>query len=132
MCVCVSLPDGLDVHGLRVPQPFPGGRGGGQGWGAATVGLAVPAVGSMHVMVVLVVGRGVHMAVVEEQRRVCLCGVHTLHGGVHVVDQLLQVHIIICGSRLTVSQFRRSSDSDRENCRYNRYPQGVASADSWL
>ncbi len=93
----MSLPDSLDVHGLRVPQPLPGGGGGGRGRGVTTVGLAVSWVGRLHVMVlVVVVLWSVHVAVVEQQRRVCLRRVHTLHGGVHVIHQLLQVHIVVC------------------------------------
>ncbi len=91
----MCLPDGLDVHGLRVPQPLPGGGGSGQGRGVTTVGLAVSRVGRVHVVVVV---RSVHVAVVKEQRRVRLRRVHTLHGGVHVIHQLLQIHIIVCGS----------------------------------
>lgn len=97
----VCLPDGLDVHGLRVPQPLPGGGGSGQGRSVTTVGLAVSRVGRVHVVMVvevLVLVWSVHVAVVQEQRRVRLRGVHTLHGGVHVIHQLLQVHIIVCGS----------------------------------
>lgn len=67
----------------------------------AAVGLAVSRVGRVHVVVVVVVVLSVHVAVVQEQRRVCLRRVHTLHGGVHVVHQLLQVHIIVCGSGWT-------------------------------
>lgn len=91
----MSLPDGLDVHGLRVPQSLPGG--GGRGRSVTTVGLAVSRVGRVHVVVVMVVVWSMTVAVVKEQRRVCLCRVHTLHGGVHVIDQLLEVHIVICG-----------------------------------
>lgn len=97
------LPDSLYVHGLRVAQPVPGGGGGHRGWQVAAVGLARPRVGR----VVLVVVGSVPVAVVQEQRRVRLRGVHLLHGGVHVVHQLLQVHVVICadgGGGLTVGR----------------------------
>lgn len=82
----LSLPDRLDVHGLGVSQAPPGGGGGGQRWRGAA---AVSRVGG--------VVRVMRMAVVQEERRVRLRGVHVLHGRVHVVHQLLQVHIIIWG-----------------------------------
>lgn len=95
-----SLPDGLDVHGLRVPQRR----------GVTTVGLAVSRVGRVH-MLVVVVG-SVHVAVVQEQRRVCLHGVHTLHGGVHVIHQLLQVHVVVCGRGPIVGWERVEKESE--------------------
>lgn len=84
------LPDGLDVHRLGVPQSLPGRKGRGQERGVAAVGLAVSRVGGVRV-------RRVHVAVVQEERGVGLRGIHTLHGGVHLVDQLLQIHVVICG-----------------------------------
>lgn len=85
------LPDSLYVHGLRVPQSVPGwGRSHG-GWHLTAVGLAGPGVGRVGVVV-----RSVPVAVVQEQRGICLRGVHALHGGVHVVHQLLQVDVVIC------------------------------------
>lgn len=84
------LPDSLYMHGLRVAQPVPGRGRGHRGWQVAAVGLARPGVGR-----VVVVG-SVPVAVVQEQRRVRLRGVHVLRGGVHVVHQLLQVHVVIC------------------------------------
>lgn len=92
----VHLPDGLDVHGLRVPQPLSGGGGSGRGRGVTPVALAMPCVGSVHVVVIV---RSVHVAIVEEGRSVSLCGVQTLHGGVHLIHQLLQVHVVVCGDR---------------------------------
>lgn len=87
------LPDSLYVHGLRVAQPVPERGGGHHGWQVAAIGLARPGVGR----VVLVGGVGsVPVAVVQEQRGVRLRGVHVLRGGVHVVHQLLQVHVVIC------------------------------------
>lgn len=98
--LCVSLPDGPDVHGLRVPQPLPGGGGRRQGRSVTAMGLAVSRVGRMQVvLVVVVVVWSVRVAVVQEQSRVRLRRVHTLHGRVHVIHQLLQVHIIVCGER---------------------------------
>lgn len=93
------LPHGLDVHGLRLPQPLSGGGWRGQRRGVTSVALDMSWAGSVH-MVVVMVGR-VHMPVAQEQSCVCLCysWVHTLHGRVHVIHQLLQVHIIICGNR---------------------------------
>lgn len=118
MCVNTQgrlcLPDGLDVHGLRVPQPLPGG--GASGWwrGVATVALAVSRVGGVHVVVVV---RSVCVAVVEEKRHVALCRVHALHGGVHLIHQLLQVHVVICGSRWRVGWERwRRRKSERAAC----------------
>lgn len=81
------LPDSLYVHGLRVPQSVPG-------WGRSCDGWHVTAVG--RVVVVVVVVRSVSVAVVQEQRGICLRGVHVLHGGVHVIHQLLQVDVVIC------------------------------------
>lgn len=57
----VYLPDGLDVHGLRVPQLLPGGGGREQGRGVTTVGLALSRVGMVHVVVVV---WSMHMAIV--------------------------------------------------------------------
>lgn len=91
----VFLPDSLYVHGLRVAQPVPGGGGGHRGWQVAAVGLARPGVGRVVLVGVVVVG-SVPVAVVQEQRRVRMRGVHLLRGGVHVVHQLLQVHVVIC------------------------------------
>ena len=84
-----------DVHGLRASQPLPGGGARGQTWGGSLVGLLTAAqVGTVH----MVVG-SVRVAVAVQQ----LCrfglraaaGVHALHGRIHLVHQLLQVHIII-------------------------------------
>lgn len=86
---CECLPDGLDVHGLGMPRPLPGQEGRRQEWCVTPVGLLVSRVGGVHV-------RSVRVAVVQEQRRVRLRRVHALHGGVHLIDQLLQIHIIIC------------------------------------
>lgn len=94
------------MHGLRVPQPLPGWGGRVQGRGVTTVGLTVSRVGRVHVVVVW----SVHVAIVQEERRVCLRRVNTLHGGVHVIHQLLQVHIIICGSTWTVGWERGRSE----------------------
>lgn len=87
------LPDSLYVHGLRVPQSVPGRGRSHDAWHVTAVDLARPGVG--RVVVVVVVWR-VPVAVVQEQRRVCLCGVHVLHGGVHVIHQPLQVDVVIC------------------------------------
>lgn len=57
-----------------------------------SLGLAVSHVGSVHVVVVVV---GMREAVVQEQGRV------RLHVGVHVIHQLLQVHIVVCEQRWT-------------------------------
>ena len=109
VCVCVSLPDSLDVHGLRVPQPLSGGGQGSQGRHVMTMGLSRSQVGGvvLVVVVVVVVMCGVHMAIVQKQRRVRLGGVHTLHGRVHVIHQLLQVHVIICGETGEVEKSER-------------------------
>lgn len=57
------LPDSLDVHRLRVSQPFPGGRRGRvQGRGVVAVCVAVSQVGSVHVVGVVV--RSVSVAIV--------------------------------------------------------------------
>lgn len=88
------LPDSLYVHGLRVPQSVPGGGRSSNGWRVTAVGLARPGVSRLVVVVVVVVG-SVCVAVVQEQRGICLRGVHALHGGVHVVHQLLQVDVVI-------------------------------------
>lgn len=75
------LPDRLDVYGLGLLQaPTAGGRG---FQGRRVVAVARP----------LVVG----VAAPQEQRRVGLCGGDALHRGVHVVHQLLQVHVVVCG-----------------------------------
>lgn len=89
---CLFLPDSLYVHGLRVPQSVPGGGRSSKGWRVTAVGLARPGVSRL---VVVVVWR-VRVAVVQEQRGICLRGVHALHGGVHVIHQLLQVDVVIC------------------------------------
>lgn len=68
----------------------------------AAVGLAGPGVGGVGVGVVVVVVWSVPVAVVQEQCGICLRGVHVLHGGVHVIHQLLQVDVVICGDRGTV------------------------------
>lgn len=91
----MRLPDGVDVHRLRRPRPVPGGRGREQRRGVTAVGLAVSRVVLLLLLVVLVRRRRV--AVVQEPRRVGLCRVHALHGGVHVVHQLLQIHVVLCG-----------------------------------
>lgn len=84
----MSLPDGLDVHRLRVPQPLPGGYGGGR---VTSDGWAVSDEGYVHK--VLVVWRRV--AVVENESRVRRRRVNALHGGVHLVDELLQIHVVL-------------------------------------
>lgn len=56
--------------------------------------------------------RVMRMAVVQEERRVRLRGVHALHGGVHVVHQLLQVHVIICGGGRMGERWEKVSDSE--------------------
>lgn len=78
------------MHGLRVPQLLPERGRSRQGRRVTTMGLARSRVGRV-VMVVW----SVHVAVVQEQRRVCLRRVNALHGRVHVIHQLLQVHVII-------------------------------------
>lgn len=87
------------MHGLRVPQSVPGGGRSSNGWRVAAVGLARPGVSRL---VVVVVVWSVRVAVVQEQRGICLRGVHALHGGVHVIHQLLQVDVVICADRGTV------------------------------
>lgn len=102
--MCVSLPDSLDVHGLRVPQPLSGRGQGSQGRRVMTMGLSRSQVGGLVLVVVVC---SVHMAIVQKQRCVCLGGVHTLHGRVHVIHQLLQVHVIICGETGEVEKSER-------------------------
>lgn len=85
------LPDSLYVHGLRVPQSVPGWGRSHDGWHVTAVGLGRPGVGG-----VVVVVWSVPVAVVQEQRGVCLRAVHVLHGGVHVIHQLLQVDVVVC------------------------------------
>lgn len=105
MAGCVRLPDGVDVHRLRRPRPVPGGRGREQRRGVTAVGLAVSRVVLLLLLVVLVRRRRV--AVVQEPRRVGLCRVHALHGGVHVVHQLLQIHVVLCGGSTGCERRRR-------------------------
>lgn len=109
------------MHGLRVPQPLPAGGRSRQGRRVATLGLA-----RSHVGRVVMVVWSVHVAVVQEQCRVCLRRVHTLHGGVHVINQLLQVHVIICGSRRMVGweRWRRVEEGELQD---SRHPLDVAS-----
>lgn len=116
------LPDSLDVHGLRVPQPLPAGGRSRRGRRVATLGLARSKVGR----VVMVVVWSVHVAVVQEQRRVCLRGVHTLHGGVHVINQLLQVHVIICGGK-QMAGWERWRRVEKGELQDSRYPLDVTS-----
>lgn len=94
---CPFLPDSLYVHGLRVPQSVPGGGRSSNGRRVTAVGLARPRVSRLVVVVVVV--WSVCVAVVQEQRGICLRGVHALHGGVHVIHQLLQVDVVICADR---------------------------------
>lgn len=96
---CMFLPDSLYVHGLRVPQSVPGWGRSHNGWHVTAVGLARPGVGRVEVVV-----WSVPVAVVQEQRGICLRGVHVLHGGVHVIDQLLQVDVVICADGGTVGR----------------------------
>lgn len=112
--IILSLPDGSDVHGLWVPQPLPGGGGRGQGRGVTAVGLAVSRVGRMHVVLVV---WSMHVAVVQEQSRVRMRRVHTLHGRVHVIHKLLQVHIIVCGGRGGEGWRKKMSDGNSKSCR---------------
>lgn len=85
------LPDSLYVHGLGVAQSVPGWQRSPDGGHVTAVGLARPGVGRL-------------VAVVQEQRRICLRGVHVLRGGVHVVHQLLQVNVVICADGGTVEE----------------------------
>lgn len=78
-----------------------------------TVGLARSRVGR-----VMMVVWSVHVAVVQEQRCVCVRRVHALHGRVHVIHKLLQVHVVICGSRRMVGweRWRKVSDCEIKSC----------------
>lgn len=86
------LPDSLYVHGLRLPQSVPGWGRSHDGWHVPAVGLGRPGEGRVVVVEVW----SVPVAVVQEQRGICLHGVHVLHGGVHVIHQLLQVDVVVC------------------------------------
>lgn len=97
-----------------MPQPLPGGGGRGQGRGVTAVGLAVSRVGRMHVVLVV---WSMHVAVVQEQSRVRMRRVHTLHGRVHVIHKLLQVHIIVCGGRGGEGWRKKMSDGNSKSCR---------------
>lgn len=97
---CLFLPDSLYVHGLRVPQSVPGWGGSHDGWRVTAVGLAGPGEGR----VVLVRVWSVPVAVVQQQRRICLRGVHVVHGRVHVIHQPLQVDVVVCADGRTVGR----------------------------
>lgn len=92
----IYVPDSLNVHGLRLTQPVPGRRGRRPGRSLSALRLALCGVVHMHpgLVLVVVVWR-VHVTVAQEQRGVILGRVHVLDGRVHVIHQLLQVHVII-------------------------------------